>query len=205
MSNPKDLRVIKTRQNIRNALGSLLSEQELSDITITALCVRAQINRKTFYRHYRSIADVISEFENELLSDFSDILKTSNTSIFDIGSVLGEISALISGNQDYFIRLLKLNPDLFSGGRVKAMLRRAIEVSLRELALIQDEQTLHALSEFTVSGVLSLYSAWFDEGCTGSLDAITETARRLITGGLNSYIPPDRVHLILGSGQGDLG
>ena len=182
MSNPKDLRVIKTRQNIRNALGSLLSEQELPDITITALCVRAQINRKTFYRHYRSIADVISEFENELLSDFSDILKTSNTSIFDIGSVLGEISALISGNQDYFIRLLKLNPELFSGGRVKAMLRRAIEVSLRELALIQDEQTLHALSEFTVSGVLSLYSAWFDEGCTGSLDAITETARRLITG-----------------------
>lgn len=204
MSNPKDLRVIKTRQNIRNALGSLLSEQELPDITITALCERAQINRKTFYRHYRSISDVISEFENELLSDFSDILKTSNTSIFDIGSVLGEISALISGNQDYFIRLLKLNPELFSGGRVKAMLRRAIEVSLRELALIQDEQTLHALSEFTVSGVLSLYSAWFDEGCTGSLDAITETARRLITGGLNSYIPPDRVHLILGNSQGAL-
>lgn len=204
MSNPKDLRVIKTRQNIRNALGSLLSEQELPDITITALCERAQINRKTFYRHYRSIADIISEFENELLSDFSDILKTSNTSIFDIGSVLGEISALISGNQDYFVRLLKLNPELFSGGRVKAMLRRAIEVSLREQALIQDEQTLHALSEFTVSGVLSLYAAWFDEGCTGSLDTITETARRLITGGLNSYIPPDRVHLILGNSQGDL-
>ena len=45
-----DLRVIKTRQNIRNALTSLMSEQELSDITITALCERAQINRKTFYR-----------------------------------------------------------------------------------------------------------------------------------------------------------
>ena len=96
MSNPTDLRVIKTRQAIRIALISLLSEKELSDITISELSARAQVNRKTFYRHYRSISDVVTEFENELLSDFSDILKTSNTSIFNIGSVLGEISALIS-------------------------------------------------------------------------------------------------------------
>lgn len=194
---PTDLRVIKTRQTIRNALSSLLSEQELPDITITALCLRAQINRKTFYRHYRSISDVITEFENELLSDFSDILKTSKTSIFDIGSVLGEISALISSNQDYFVKLLKLNPELFSGGRVKAMLRRAIEIALRDLGVIQDEQTLHALSEYTVSGVLSLYSAWFDEGCTGSLDAVTETARRMTTSGLNGFIPGDKLKEIL--------
>ena len=125
MSNPTDLRVIKTRQAIRIALISLLSEKELSDITISELSARAQVNRKTFYRHYRSISDVVTEFENELLSDFSDILKTSNTSIFNIGSVLGEISALISSNQEYFVKLLKLNPELFSTGRVKAMLRRA--------------------------------------------------------------------------------
>ena len=87
-----------------------MSEQELSDITITALCERAQINRKTFYRHYRAISDVITEFEDELLSDFAHILRSSNTSMFDIGSVLGEISALISSNQDYFVRLLNSTP-----------------------------------------------------------------------------------------------
>ena len=192
-----DLRVIKTRQNIRNALTSLMSEQELSDITITALCERAQINRKTFYRHYRAISDVITEFEDDLLSDFAHILRSSNTSMFDIGSVLGEISALISSNQDYFVRLLKLNPELFSGGRVKAMLRRAIEIALRDLGVIQDEQTLHALSEYTVSGVLSLYSAWFDGGCTGSLDTVTETARRMTTSGLNGFVPGDRLREII--------
>ena len=35
MSNPTDLRVIKPRQAIRSALISLLSEKELSDITIS--------------------------------------------------------------------------------------------------------------------------------------------------------------------------
>ena len=170
MSNPTDLRVIKTRQAIRIALISLLSEKELSDITISELSARAQVNRKTFYRHYRSISDVVTEFENELLSDFSDILKTSNTSIFNIGSVLG---------------------------RVKAMLRRAIEIALRDVCVVNDEQTLHALSEFTVSGVLSLYSGWFDSGCTGSLDVITDIARRMTTDGLRGFVPAEKLHEIL--------
>ena len=197
MSNPTDLRVIKTRQAIRIALISLLSEKELSDITISELSARAQVTRKTFYRHYRSISDVVTEFENELLSDFSDILKTSNTSIFNIGSVLGEISALISSNQEYFVKLLKLNPELFSTGRVKAMLRRAIEIALRDVCVVNDEQTLHALSEFTVSGVLSLYSGWFDSGCTGSLDVITDIARRMTTDGLRGFVPAEKLHEIL--------
>ncbi len=197
MPRPTDLRVIKTRQTIRSALISLMSEKELSDITISELSERAQINRKTFYRHYGAISDVITEFEDELLSDFADILKTSNTSIFEIGSVLREISALISGNQEYFVRLLKLNPELFSGGRVKAMLRRAVEIALRDVCRIADEQTLHALSEFTTSGVLSLYSAWFDSGCTGSLDVITDIANRMTMSGLKDFVEDEKLREML--------
>jgi len=111
--------------------------------------------------------------------------------------VLGEISALISSNQEYFVKLLKLNPELFSTGRVKAMLRRAIEIALRDVCVVNDEQTLHALSEFTVSGVLSLYSGWFDSGCTGSLDVITDIARRMTTDGLRGFVPAEKLHEIL--------
>lgn len=111
--------------------------------------------------------------------------------------MLGEISALISSNQEYFVKLLKLNPELFSTGRVKAMLRRAIEIALRDVCVVNDEQTLHALSEFTVSGVLSLYSGWFDSGCTGSLDVITDIARRMTTDGLHGFVPAEKLHEIL--------
>lgn len=197
MADPNDLRVIKSRQNIRNALISLLSEKELSQITITELCERALINRKTFYRHYRSVSDVITEFENELLSDFSKILKNSNTSILDIGSVLEEISELIYTRQDYFRRLLKLNPELFSGGRAKAMLRRAFEISLRNVCEITDERTLHALSEYTVSGILSLYSDWFDGGCEGSLDYVADIARRITSNGLRAFVSEDKLKEII--------
>jgi len=187
----------QTKQALSEALKAMMKKKPLNKITVRELVEDCGVNRKTFYRHYRSISDVVTEFENELLSDFSDILKTSNTSIFNIGSVLGEISALISSNQEYFVKLLKLNPELFSTGRVKAMLRRAIEIALRDVCVVNDEQTLHALSEFTVSGVLSLYSGWFDSGCTGSLDVITDIARRMTTDGLRGFVPAEKLHEIL--------
>ena len=187
----------QTKQALSEALKAMMKKKALKNFTVRELVEDCGVNRKTFYRHYRSISDVVTEFENELLSDFSDILKTSNTSIFNIGSVLGEISALISSNQEYFVKLLKLNPELFSTGRVKAMLRRAIEIALRDVCVVNDEQTLHALSEFTVSGVLSLYSGWFDSGCTGSLDVITDIARRMTTDGLRGFVPAEKLHEIL--------
>ena len=64
-----DLRVVKTRAVIRNALVEIMSEKEISQITVSEICLLAKINRKTFYRHYRSVSDVLEEVENEFLKE----------------------------------------------------------------------------------------------------------------------------------------
>ena len=191
----EDLRVIKTRRIIREALIGLLAEKEISHITITELSQRAMINRKTFYRHYDSVAEVVSELENEILSEFSETLKSSNTSCLDVAGVISDISALIQRRRDYFSKMMKLNPDIFSAGRIKAMLRRAVAVSLKNTGGIEDPAAADIMSQFVVSGLLSLYAEWFDNGCTGSLDSITQTAKQLITGGLGSFVPADRMNI----------
>ena len=86
-----DLRVVKTRRVIRNTLFEMMSEKPLSKITISEICARAEINRKTFYRHYRTVGDVITELENEILNEFSAIMRTGNKSVLDAGSNGGVI------------------------------------------------------------------------------------------------------------------
>lgn len=56
-----DKRIIKTKKIIYNCLNGLLLTKEIDDISITELCDQAQISRKTFYLHYKSINDVIDE------------------------------------------------------------------------------------------------------------------------------------------------
>lgn len=188
MAEKEDLRVIKTRRIIKNALIELMAHKEVSAITITELSAKAMINRKTFYRHYSTISDVVTELENEILSEFSDALKSGNRSCLDISAVVEDISALIERRREFFAKMMKLNPDLFNAGRIKAMLRRALEVSLKSSGEITDAQTLAAISEFAVSGILGLYSEWFDNGCRGSLDFVTDVARRMLSDGTKSFV-----------------
>lgn len=179
-----DLRVVKTRRMIRETLLELMSERELSGISISELCVKAQINRKTFYRHYREVGDVISELEDDMLAEFAEVFKSHNSSILDLGAVIRDISAAVDSNREYYLRLLKHNPDLFAKGKLKAALCRMAAVSLKSSGIAEDERVISAASEFAVSGVLALYSSWFDGGCKDDLRLRTEVAVKIITQGI---------------------
>ena len=188
MDNATDLRIIKTRRTIRNALVDLMSEKELSAVTISELSARAEINRKTFYRHYRTISDVVAELENEILSEFSEIIKNGNDSLLNIGAVFRDISALVERRRGFLVKRMTDNHDLFNNGKIKAMLRKTLSVSLRKAGAAMGEQSIKAVSEFLISGVLALYADWFDNNCEGSLDFITEISVNMATGGLGSFL-----------------
>ena len=128
-----DLRVVKSRRAIRNTLFALMAKKPLAKITVSEICACAEINRKTFYRQYRTIGDVIEELEDEILNEFSAIMRTGNKSVLDVGAAIRDISAVVERRRDFFAGLMKLNPDLFSNGKIKAMLCRMISVSLKNV------------------------------------------------------------------------
>ena len=68
------------------------------------------------------------------------------------------------------------------------MLRKTLSVSLRKAGAAMGEQSIKAVSEFLISGVLALYADWFDNNCEGSLDFITEISVNMATGGLGSFL-----------------
>jgi len=65
MASKVDLRVIKTKNSLRNAFFALLEENCLEDITINELCVAAGVRRATFYKHFADKSDFI----NDLIKD----------------------------------------------------------------------------------------------------------------------------------------
>jgi len=64
MEHKKDLRIIKTENNIRTTFIQLLSEKDFNSITVQDILDRALINRSTFYKHYTdkyNLAETIAE------------------------------------------------------------------------------------------------------------------------------------------------
>lgn len=184
-----DLRVIKTRAVIKNTLIEIMSEKTLSKITVSELCEKAKINRKTFYRHFREIDDVIAELENEALDEFSRGLK--NGSILDARTIISGISEVLRQRREFYSQMLKFNPDLFGKGRLKTALCRTLAAALRNTSAEKNEQALISAAEFTAAGVFSLYSAWLEEG--GDIDFVTDISVRLVNGVLSGFSKSGRV------------
>lgn len=78
-----DLRIVKTKQNIRQAFLSLMKEKSYESITVKEIADRACVNRKTFYFHYETKNALYNEIAKEITAVISpdellnDIQKTS--------------------------------------------------------------------------------------------------------------------------------
>lgn len=57
-----DPRTRRTLTSIRTAFEVLLGEMAYEAINISILTQRADVNRRTFYRHYKNLGDVLEEF-----------------------------------------------------------------------------------------------------------------------------------------------
>ena len=67
-------RITLTKRLLREALVRLLASKEIADITVSELCKEAGINRTTFYYHYGSQTDVLTELELLMLEDIRKCL-----------------------------------------------------------------------------------------------------------------------------------
>ncbi|MED0989914.1 TetR/AcrR family transcriptional regulator [Bacillus nitratireducens] len=66
-----DMRIIKTKEALHNALLELLNEKTLEVISISEICRKAKINRGTFYLHYKQVEDLFEEYFKEITADLT--------------------------------------------------------------------------------------------------------------------------------------
>lgn len=72
-------RTVYTRNVIRESFLALLSEQDLQKITVTDITKKADINRGTFYQHYKDPLDLFHQIETELTAQILPTIKLQNT------------------------------------------------------------------------------------------------------------------------------
>lgn len=62
-----DLRFVRTRNSIFQAMISLLQEKNFDKITVKDICSRANISRSGFYLHYVDKYDFVESYQKELM------------------------------------------------------------------------------------------------------------------------------------------
>lgn len=108
-----DIRTVKTNRDLKNAYFELAATMMPSNITVAELCKTALVNKTTFYRHYKDIAEYADMIEQEAFDIFLTNFEASDRLLTDPKGFLISLLAHMSeddqstlvfrGKQDSFL------------------------------------------------------------------------------------------------------
>ncbi len=76
LKNPQDRRAKRTALQIKDTALSLMEQKAIHEITVSEICKTCQINRATFYDHYRDVFDLVQDLQSDLLLELEQLMNT---------------------------------------------------------------------------------------------------------------------------------
>ncbi|MGN0642504.1 MAG: TetR/AcrR family transcriptional regulator C-terminal domain-containing protein [Huintestinicola sp.] len=180
-----DRRVVKTKRVLRLALAKLMREKSVREITVRELAAEANINRGTFYIHYKDIFDLTEKIEQEMLDEYSEIMKAYPPE--KIGGrryeLIRDIFRFIADNSDMCTVLIGAHGDMAFINKLRELVKDICFRDWADSSGNQDRITAKDLEyqyAFVVSGCVGLIGKWLENGMAESPEKMAERAEKLI-------------------------
>lgn len=158
-----DGRVRRTKKLLREGLTKLMKEKSIKKISVRELSDLVEINRGTFYLHYKDIFDLVEQIENELFEEFENIINQyssapRNSSPYPI---FVDCCRFLENNKDICSALLGSNGDIdFTMRLKKFMSERCFEEFTRynKTAAFKDEYNY--IYSYFEAGAVGIVRYW---------------------------------------------
>lgn len=152
----------KTKRNFATALKEMAEKTPLSKITIGALCDYANLNRKTFYYHFKDKEDLINWiFDREFLLIVKKLV--SEVSVVNLNDRL-----LFEQLANYFYTELKFYKRVFAERGQNCFAEHFHDLLVNhyvQTSNLQKEYSVNFLANLYADVVVSSISRWVLQGC----------------------------------------
>ena len=184
--NDNDSRVKRTKKLIRKGLAELTKEKSINKITVKELTDLIEINRGTFYLHYKDIFDLVESIENSLYDEFNEIIKTVNpkTILETPIDILEKFCVFISENADAFVMLIGENGDANFVYRIGTVMNDAVFELFSSIYPEMDSERYSFTYEYCKYGSVGLIRCWIIENHDWTPRQVAELWLRLIARGV---------------------
>lgn len=189
MANTEDRRVRKTKKAMTDALAELLLTKPLANISVREIADKADINRGTFYLHYRDVYDMVEKLQNEIFEKFNDIVShhepTKNSE--ELFPILVELFNLLSENAELAKVLIGKNGDAAFVDKLKQVIRDKCFTNAQKLFEIKDSDKFNYFYHYIVSGCIGIFSAWLNDGMKETSLEMANITKELILTGVSTF------------------
>lgn len=180
-----DRRVRRTKRQLRMALTSLMLRKDIGTITVHEITELADVNRGTFYSHYKDVNDLLNQLEENIFVTLEAVAEKYDPS--DSGGdpypFIFELLTLIGENADICKALLCNNGDVNFQRRLFNALKD--QYFRKYLTLFRPDEThrLEYYCTFIVAGILYITMDWLHNDMWDSPKELTDICVAFISRG----------------------
>ncbi len=183
-----DKRVLKTRKQLKSGLAKLMEHKNVNQITVKELVEAVEINRSTFYLHFKDIQDLLGVIEDHMESEIR-------------GAILAHQEEIKRGNNFYFIEeifkalyeeheianaLLGPNGDPGFISRMEAIIEENSR-SVLENMFPGSRENLKYYYSFCLSGCLGLIKIWLESDAHKAPEEMAQMTYRMVSNAKDAF------------------
>lgn len=184
---------LRSKALIRKALLDLLEEKSFDKITITDVAKRADVNRGTFYLHYKDVSEVLKHIALSFVDELFDKIEELDIErvIENPELVFSIISEFLSKDFEFYQKLIELDT-------VGFVLNEALErgkgyflpyiKSRKELYVKQPEIVVNYILAGTISVYCDILRGKIDVTLEESPSYLGHLARSLVAAHINTSL-----------------
>lgn len=189
---PEYKNVSRSKRLIKEAVSKLLMEKDISKIRITEVTALADINRGTFYAHYRDVYDVVEQMQTEFVEvlcnsihNYPPLSLLKNPLPFII-----EVADYIRENMELYQTLIQRDG---SSQIFKKMNSIFIEKLFNENPYIPkgtDPRELKLCLSYIMAGCMGILERWFNNEISYTFDELVLLLNKFVSSTLSKYEIP---------------
>ncbi len=181
MNDKTDLRILKTKKNLYEALLQLLEEKPFEEIKVSEICSISLINRSTFYTHfedkYSLLDSLIKDLKTNLQNELKENDRISNTKEYYL-EVIHILLIHVEEKKNIYVPIVTNNRNSIAIDMIYDTLKEDIKMRL------QKENRSNIPNEFILNFYLGAISyvgiEWLRNKCNYKKEDIIEYLKKLI-------------------------
>lgn len=195
--NNTDRRVKKTKKLLADALAALMKQKPLKNITVRELTELADLNRGTFYLHFKDVYDLAEQIENGIFDRLNEIISGFDGSSQEnlentespqgLRTFLTQLFELLADNADMAKSLIGANGDPAFIEKLKRRLEQKSYSTLYNVLPKEHRSDCAYLFSFIEYGSIGICETWLNSGMCETPQAMAEITEKFILGALGSF------------------
>lgn len=189
--NKSESKYFHTAVLMDEALIELLEYKDFEYITVKELCERAGVNRSTFYLHYESLSDLLSECVEYIIGNFQTYFAGKANSFPEDLEFAGTTD-LILVTPEYlapYLTYIKENQKTFRAGVLHGKHLQSADIFSKLFQHIFNpilekfhcpENERKYVINFYINGIISIIMTWLEQDCQDSEALIMDVIIRCV-------------------------